>query len=93
MIEVLALILLGQTGGVDIMTQSALVGALREVRTSAPFYESAAPFMKALPSARVECSLLRILPARSAATSGCFWDFSRPTMWRFQSRQSLPVVC
>ena len=42
MIEALALIVLGQTGGVDMMTQSALVGALREVRSSAQFYESAA---------------------------------------------------
>ena len=42
MIEALALIVLGQTGGVDMMTQSALVGALQEVRSSAQFYESAA---------------------------------------------------
>jgi hypothetical protein len=43
MVGALALVLLlGQTGGTDMMTQSGLTSVLQEVRGSAAFYESAA---------------------------------------------------
>ena len=41
MVGILALLVLAQSGGVDMMTQSALTGILQEVRSSASFYESA----------------------------------------------------